>query len=191
MGSPLSPIVANLFMEKFEREALDSYPLKPSRWKRYVDDTNVVWPHGEDELRKFLTHLNSISPNIKFTMELEENRSIPFLDVLLTRKEDGTLGHEVFCKKTHTDSYLHADSHHHLSQKIGVLNTLEVRASRIADLEYIKKEKDHPKEVFTNIGYKPRFITKNLGKTHNKSLTGLKTSDNKTSTNPRAYLPYI
>ena len=83
MGSPLSPIVANLFMEKFEREALDSYLLKPSKWKRYVDDTNVVWPHGEDELRKFLTHLNSISPNIKFTMELEENMSIPFLDVLL------------------------------------------------------------------------------------------------------------
>ena len=86
MGSSLSPIVANLFMEKFEKEALDSYPLKPSRWKRYVDDTNVVWPHGEDELRKFLSHLNSISPNIKFTMELEENGSIPFLDVLLTRK---------------------------------------------------------------------------------------------------------
>ena len=76
MGSSLSPIVANLFMEKFEKEALDSYPLKPSRWKRYVDDTNVVWPHGEDELRKFLSHLNSISPNIKFTMELEENGSI-------------------------------------------------------------------------------------------------------------------
>ena len=171
MGSPLSPIVANLFMEKFKKESLDSYPLKPSRWKRYVDDTNVVWPHGEDELRKFLTHLNNISPNIKFTMELEENRSIPFLDVLLTRKEDGTLGHEVFRKKTHTDSYLHADSHHHPSQKIGVLNTLAVKASRIADSEHIKKEKDHLKEVFTNIGYKPKVVTKTLDKTHNKTNT--------------------
>ena len=42
MGSPLSPIVANLFMEKFEKEALESYPLKPTRWKRYVDETNVI-----------------------------------------------------------------------------------------------------------------------------------------------------
>ena len=32
---------------------------------------------------------------------------------------------------------------------------------------------------------------KTLSKTHNKSLTGLKTSDNKITTNPRAYLPYI
>ena len=87
MGSPLSPIVANLFMEKFKKEALDSYPFKPTKWKRYVDDTNVVWPHGDAQLRKLLTHLNSISPNIKFTMELEERGSIPFLYFLITRRK--------------------------------------------------------------------------------------------------------
>ena len=82
------------------------------------------------------------------------------------------------------DRYLHVDSHHHPSQKIGVLNTLAVRTYRIADSKHIKKEKDHLKEVFTNIGYKSKAIMKTLGKTHNKSLTGLKTSDNKTNTNP-------
>jgi hypothetical protein len=45
MGSLLSPIVANLFMEKFERRSLDTYPLNPTRWKRFVDDTNIIWPH--------------------------------------------------------------------------------------------------------------------------------------------------
>lgn len=73
MGSPLSPIVANLFMEKFEERALESYHLKPLRWKRYVDDTNIKWPHGSNELNKFFEHLNEISNDIKFTMELEEN----------------------------------------------------------------------------------------------------------------------
>ena len=70
--------------------------MKPKKWKRCVDDTNVIWPHGDLELGKFLTHLNNISPNIMFTMELEENGSIRFLDVLINRKEDGTLGHKVF-----------------------------------------------------------------------------------------------
>jgi hypothetical protein len=88
MGSPLSPIVANLFMENFEKKSLDSFPLKPLRWKRFIDDTNVLWPHGKDELDKFFQHLNDISKDIKFTMELEENGSIPFLDVLIKRKED-------------------------------------------------------------------------------------------------------
>jgi len=74
MGSPLSSIVANLYMDKFEKKALESYPLKPSRWKRYVDDTNVKWPHGKEELNKFFKHLNGISKHIKFTMELEEKQ---------------------------------------------------------------------------------------------------------------------
>ena len=123
-------------------------------------------------------------------MELEENGIIPFLDFLLTRKEYGTLGHEVFRKKTHIESYLHTDSHHHPSQKIWVLNTLVVRSSRISDTEHLEKEKDHLKEVFTIIGYTPKDIKKTLDKAHNKSHANLKTSDNE-NTNPRACLPYI
>jgi hypothetical protein len=169
MGSPLSPIVANLYMEKFEKNSLETYPLKPSRWKRYVDDTNVKWPHGKEELDKFFEHLNGISENIKFTMELEENNSIPFLDILMTRKHNGTLGHKVFRKKTHTDSYLHADSHHHPSQKMGVLNTMAIRAARISDKEHLKEEIDHLTKVFKNIGYRYKDIKKAMNRKDNKT----------------------
>ena len=168
-------------MEKFEKGALDSYPLKPTKWKRYVDDTNVIWPHGEIELGKFLTHINIISPNIKFTMELEVNESIPFLDVLLTRKDDGTLGHRVFRKKTHTKSYLRADSHHHPSQKIGVLNTLGIRASRISDSEHLREENNHLTSIFKNIGYKSKDIKNVLKRTMIKTNTRTtRTNNNKT-----------
>ena len=61
-------------------------------------------------LEYFLTHLNSLSEHIKFTMETEEDGKLAFLDVLLMKKVDGILGYQVYINKTHMDRYLHADS---------------------------------------------------------------------------------
>ena len=68
MGSPLSPIVANLFMEAIEERTLESAALQPRMRVRYMDDKFVLWPHEEDELEQ---HLNSQHPSIQFTMEEE------------------------------------------------------------------------------------------------------------------------
>ena len=50
MGSPLSPIVVNIFMEHFEDKAINSASEKPQQWRRYVDDTHFIWSHGKDNL---------------------------------------------------------------------------------------------------------------------------------------------
>ena len=42
MGSSLSPVLANIYMEYFEEMALGSTSLKPSMWVRYVDDTFIL-----------------------------------------------------------------------------------------------------------------------------------------------------
>ena len=60
MGSPLSPIIANIYMEHFEELALTSSILQPKVWWRYVDDTFVIWPHSQSTLPLFLSHLNNI-----------------------------------------------------------------------------------------------------------------------------------
>ncbi|XP_046382357.1 uncharacterized protein LOC124153305 [Ischnura elegans] len=107
MGSPLSPVIANFFMEHLEEKALNSAPLRPKVFFRYVDDTFLIWPHGRESLDAFLNHMNGQHPNISFTMKVEENRRLPFLDILVHRRLDGTLGHSVYRKATHTDLYLH------------------------------------------------------------------------------------
>ena len=67
MGSPLSPIIANLFMENFEEKALNTANPKPEWWSRFVDDTFLIWAHGKEELDKFVDHLNGKTESIKFT----------------------------------------------------------------------------------------------------------------------------
>ena len=42
MGLPLSPVLANIYMEHFEEVALESTSLKPSIWLKYVDDTFIL-----------------------------------------------------------------------------------------------------------------------------------------------------
>jgi hypothetical protein len=86
MGSSLSPIVSNTFMVRFEKLALDSVQFLPPLWLRYVDFIFVVWPHGPERLQDFLNHLNSLRPSILFTIEIESQSAIRFLDVLAIRK---------------------------------------------------------------------------------------------------------
>ncbi|GLV44627.1 uncharacterized protein CBL_02857 [Carabus blaptoides fortunei] len=116
--------IAKLFMEKLETTALETAELKPKVWLRYVDDTFVVWPHGREKLNEFLEHLDKQHPAINFTMEVEKDNKLPFLDVLVEKKEDKSLGHTVYSKKTHTNRYLHAQSHHHPAQFHSVARTL-------------------------------------------------------------------
>ena len=42
------------------------------------------------------------------TIETQQDNYLPFLDALVTRQQDGSLSHQVFCKKASTNEYLHA-----------------------------------------------------------------------------------
>ena len=41
-----------------------------------MDGVFAIWPHGDQTLDEFLTHLNSQHPTIPFTMEKEEDQNI-------------------------------------------------------------------------------------------------------------------
>ena len=80
MGSPISPIVANIYMEDFEMRALNTALQPPLMWKRYVGDTCVIIKAAQQQ--SFLNHINSIDKNVQFTSEdLRPDGSIPFLDI--------------------------------------------------------------------------------------------------------------
>ena len=183
MGSPLSPVVANFFMESFETTALDTAVLKPTCWFRYVDDTFVIWPHGREQLDTFLSHLNSLHKMIRFTMEIEENNFLAFLDVKVMRYRDGTLGHSVYRKPTHTNRYLNANSHHHPSQKQGLIKTLVKRAQRICEAKHLGPEMSLLSNALQCNGYSAATIQKaTIPKTSAPPAEKMKGC---------AYLPYV
>ena len=95
MGSPVSPIVANLYMEYLEQKSLSTAPHPPKFWGRYVDDTFVI--HKEANKQGFLQHINSVDPAIRFTVEdNKEDGSIPFLDTVVKPEADGSLSITVY-----------------------------------------------------------------------------------------------
>jgi hypothetical protein len=111
MGSPLFPVLCNLYLEDLESRALSSFTPKPSLFVRYVDDIFIIWPEDISPLEELLAHFNSFYATTKFTVEREKDASIPFLDVKVTRK-NGKVTTEVYRKPTDTGLYLQYDSNH-------------------------------------------------------------------------------
>ena len=130
MGSPLSPLLANIYMEYFEEMALGSTSLKPSMRLRYVNDTFILWPHQED-VQILLDHENSIQPSKQFTMEKELDNKLPFLNVLVTRTEQGFRS-SMYCKPTFTGQYLNFNSHRPFTVKKGIVYCLQHQAKTIS-----------------------------------------------------------
>src|SRR5215469_1292483 len=166
MGSPLSPVIANFYMEEFEKKAIEQATNKPTCWYRYVDDTFVIWPHGQDQLQEFLHHLNGLHKNIQFTMEIEKDGHLPFLDIDVYRKTDGALGHKVYRKPTHTNLYLQQSSHHHPANKHSVLTSLTHRAITLCDQDSLPHELDFLTSVFKMNGYSSQQIQRAMEPTN-------------------------
>ena len=149
MGSPFSPIVANLYMEDFEMRAINTSPQPSLMWRRFVDDTFVIIKAAQKQ--SFLDHINSIDHNIQFT---RPDGSMSFLDILITPYEDGSLATTVFRKPTHTDLYMQWDSHHAIPSKYSVIGTLHHRANTMCSSpNLLQQEEQHLQRVLTKCKY--------------------------------------
>ncbi|XP_076044812.1 uncharacterized protein LOC143027411 [Oratosquilla oratoria] len=87
MGLPLGVLFAQAFMAHVEEEAIKKSLLtKPVLDRRYVDDIFVCVDDLQllEELR---SNLQVIS-GLKFTVELNENNRLPFLDVMVYGSSD-------------------------------------------------------------------------------------------------------
>ena len=160
--------------------------------ERFVDDTFTIIKSSEKE--RVLEHLNIIDPNIQFTSEgCREDGPVPFLDILLTPREDGSLNTTVYRKPTHTDLYLQVGSNHTVSSKYSVVGALHHKAKTIcSNQELLQKEEDHLKQALTRCSYPAWAINKIKMKTKattKKTNRGQKNSGNNIQ-KPHMVIPY-
>ena len=187
MGSPCSPLVANAYMEFFERKALSSAPHPPRLFLRYVDDTFCVLKTAHVE--EFTNHINTQDKNIQFTREEEEDGQLPFLDTLIVRGSDGSVKIKIFRKPTHTDQYLSFESHHPLEHKLSVVRTLIHRSEIVTDPSDKEEEVSHIKSALRSCGYRDwTFLRAREKKDRSKSQETVSESASKAFT---VTLPYI
>ena len=156
MGSPLGPLLANVFMCSIE-ESLKSQGKLPEFYRRYVDDTLVKMPNLV-AATAFLDTLNHAHSAVSFTMEVEENGMLPFLGVQLLNRAP-CVETKVYVKPTNTGLLLHYHSHVDSRYKHGLLVTMLDRAHRLSSSwAHFSEECERLRGVFRKLRY-PNHLT--------------------------------
>ncbi|KAA3676625.1 uncharacterized protein DEA37_0003469 [Paragonimus westermani] len=158
MSSPLGPILADIFIAKLEQqvtERLSSVQL----YKRYVDDILLI-AHNQLQAQRLIGHMNSLHPNIHFSMEGENQNSLPFLDICIRRNADGSIQRSVHRKSTWTGQYLHFESFVPRSYKQSLVRTLFDRARRICTEDTVQEEMALLETTLQLNGYPKPFIAR-------------------------------
>ena len=199
MGSPISPLISNLFMEEFEVKALSTCPHPPFLWLRFVDDIFVI--NKAEHSQALLQHINNQDPHIQVIVEPTQQSSLLFLDNLVTIEPNNTFSTTVYRKPTHTDQYLHWDSNHHITAKQSVYNTLAHRTKVVSSSQdRLDQELQHIKSAlqacqFPNWApnqWHHRFINNNQVNHNNPTNTNNTIQDNNpTKRNITLVVPFI
>ena len=160
MGSCLSPLLADVYMDSLETSVLENCPLDIQLWLRYVDDIYCVFRGNRDEILALFGDLNAYHPNVNFTFEEEKDGCLPFLDVNVKRGLD-ILTTTVYRKPTHTDQYIRADSCHPKHVKEGVVKGFVSRAHSIcSSQEGLEEELNHIMKAMERNGYDRNWAKK-------------------------------
>jgi hypothetical protein len=166
MGSPLGPTLANFFMNNLEKRILKDCPdqFKPIIYKRYVDDTFTAFK-SIDQAQNFLNYINNFHQNIKFTMEIETEGKLAFLDTMLDHNQTPNINVSIFRKNTFTGLGLSFFSFCPISFKINAISTLVHRAYHLCNNFYnIHSEFQFIKSFFHNNGYPTQLIDRQINK---------------------------
>lgn len=162
MGKRFAPAYANIFMAKWEAEALEKCPRKPLHYLRYLDDIWGVWTYSKPDFEEFIRTLNAHDWSIQCKYELDDKK-IDFLDTTVYKGQNfevhNKLDIKVFFKKTDTHALLYKTSFHPRHTYRGIVKAQLLRFHRICTRQ--EDFKEAVKELFVALrkrGYSRQFL---------------------------------
>ena len=158
MGSPLGPILANIFVGYLESKLFLNCK-SPLMYLRYVDDTFVMFENRQ-ESSSFLNDLNNLHKNLSFTKEEEHNNSLNFLDVCVQRSVEGELLTKIHRKLNSEALYVPWASFGPVKQKLGVLTGMVKRFTRLCSPCFLEGELKTLQNTFLSLGYPSNLVSK-------------------------------
>ncbi len=166
MGTRVAPSFANLYMGHFEKEHVYTYPLQPWCWFRFIDDIKFLWPHGREELDRFINHLNFMGSynggSLQFTAQISDTCN-DFLDTSLYFTPAGELAFKLYSKPTDKHNYLRYDSCHPKRTKDSIPFSQFLRIRRICtELSEFDKSASLIAKHFLRRGYPRDLVEESL-----------------------------
>ena len=161
MGIKMAPSYATLVLGYLEENIIKQKKYSEiwtgsyikDNWFRYLNDCFINWIFVEDKLRQFHILLNSLDPNIQFTIE-QSTKQLVFLDRLM-KKDNDRLSTDIYYKATDTRQYLDYTSNHprHIKRNIPYnlarrictfVDDVETKNTRLKELEDILSKGGYP-----------------------------------------------
>jgi hypothetical protein len=171
MGAPTSAIIAEIYLQYIEhtstQEILEKH--KIVSFHRYVDDILILYDNTVTNVKHVLENFSNINNKLQFTMELESNNNLHYLDLNITRTNT-TLTYNIFRKPTVTSTTLHNTSCHPYEHEKAAYKYLQDRVnSYIITPENKVIEENIIRQIAYENGYNNSITQKqNKNKTNNK-----------------------
>ncbi|XP_062699209.1 uncharacterized protein LOC134284408, partial [Aedes albopictus] len=157
MGSPLSPVIANLVMERLEQESirkLEGHRISMVVYRRYVDDCFCI--ARKEHVGKILEVFNGFHDRLQFTVEYEEDGRLKFLDMMLFQNNGRV--EKTWLPKQENGRYLDYNSESPFTHKRNTAIALANTAIKLTDAENRPQAIDMVKRILKCNNYPEWFI---------------------------------
>jgi hypothetical protein len=173
-----------------EDKVIANLDFRPAVYKRYVDDIFAIIP--ADRVSTSFDEFNAFHVNFEFTMEIEQDGFLPFLDFKIIYCDSGSVLTDLYKKPTWTGRYLNYLSNLPLTYIRNTVSLMTGKILQMSSLEFCERNLDLLKKTLASNGYPMKFVDKTICETITKHQGAVRPVNRNCDPPPKFMsMPYI